>query len=348
MKLAVRAQNPKEWIGLTFNLAPIPIIQTNVQALAARALCEAVAAGVFEAVGLDARTAAEIASATGTNERALQALLDLLVSLGYLACAKDRLTTTSLSRKWLLERSDHHVCDALKLFLAQWRVYDHLGEYLRTGKGFGSQTDMHADTWPTYQKAMFQLARMGVDEVTAKAPLPPGAKAMLDVGGSHGLYSVAFCRRVATMSAEVLELPQAIDAAAPLLAAINTESRVRHRAGNILEDDLGDSTYDVILLSNVVHLFDAEQNGAIARKAARALRPGGHLLIQDFVRPEIGARSDTVSSAQNLFFSLLSAAGVYSVREEQAWLTAAGLTLLPVVRFLSTPLVLVAATRPLG
>jgi hypothetical protein len=63
---------------------------------------------------------------------------------------------------------------------------------------------------------MFQLARMGVDEVAAKAPLPAAAKAMLDVGGSHGLYSVAFCR------------------------AINTESRVRHRAGNILEDDLGD------------------------------------------------------------------------------------------------------------
>jgi SAM-dependent methyltransferase len=148
------------------------------------------------------------------------------------------------------------------------------------------------------------------------------------------------------MRAEVLELPEAIDAAAPLLASINGEGRVRHRSGDVLDVDLGEAAYDVILLSNVAHLFDDEKNRLIARKAARALRPGGHFLVQDFVRPEMSASSDTVSSAQNLFFSLLSAAGVYSVAETQAWQSAAGLAPLAVQRFLSSPLVRIAAVKP--
>ena len=57
------------------------------------------------------------------------------------------------------------------------------------------------------------------------------------------------------------------------------------------------------------------------------------------------AASDTVSSAQNLFFSLISAAGVYSLAEQQTWQTEAGLAPLAVTRFLSTPLVQVTAVK---
>jgi SAM-dependent methyltransferase len=346
MKLAVRAQNPLEWVALQMNLAPVPVVQTSLYALAGRALCEAVELGVFEAVGRGAPTPAKLAAATGLDPGALDALLHLLVTLGYLADDAGRIRVTALSRKWLLEDSESSVCAALRLFRAQWAVYDHLPSYLRTGKGFGTQADMHRGTWPIYQKAMFQLARMGVAEVAKKTPLPPAPERMLDVGGSHGLYSVYFCRRVPAMRAEVLELPQAIESAAPLLASVNAEGRVRHRAGDVLDTDLGEGVYDVVLVSNFVHIFDAGHNRRIVSRLARALRPGGRLYIQDFVRPEAGTRADAVSSAQNLFFSTLSAGGVYSIAEQQQWQREAGLEPAAITRFLSTPLVQVCARKP--
>jgi SAM-dependent methyltransferase len=346
MKLAVRPQNPIEWVALQMNLAPVPVVQTSLYALASRALCEAVELGVFEAVGRGAPTPAGLAAATCLDPRALDALLHLLVTLGYLADDAGRLRVTPLSRKWLLEDSDTSVCAVLRLFRAQWAVYEHLPTYLRTGKGFGTQTDMHGDTWPIYQKAMFQLARMGVAEVAKKTPLPPGPTRMLDVGGSHGLYSVHFCRRVPAMRAEVLDLPEAIESAAALLASVNTEGRVQHRAGDVLETDLGEGVYDVVFVSSFAHIFDDGQNRRIVLNLARALRPGGRLYIQDFVRPEAGTRADAVSSAQNLFFSAVSAGGVYSIAEQQGWQREAGLEPVAVTRFLSTPLVQVSARKP--
>jgi SAM-dependent methyltransferase len=346
MKFSIRAQNPKELVALGLNLAPVPVVHANLYAYCARALCEAVALGVLEAVGDHERSTDEIAAATHLDARALGALLHLLASIGYVQHRDGRFRATVLTRKWLLADSPSSICDAVRFFRLQWRLFDQLPEFLRTGQGAVSHDGaLSADDWRLYQRAMFQLARMGAREVAKKTPVPRGATAMLDIGGSHGLYSVELCRRVPTMRAVVLELPDAIEAAAPLLAAINTEQRVRHQPANVLEEDLGEEQYDLILISNLVHHFRSDENQRIAKKAARALRKDGCFIIQDFVRPELGADSDTLSSAQNLFFSLTSAAGVHSLAEQQEWQRQAGLRQTKVIRFVTTPLVQIVATK---
>jgi SAM-dependent methyltransferase len=345
MKFQVQAQNIKERVALGFNLAPLPIVHTNIYALSARALCEAVALGVFEAIGRDVRSAAEIAAATGLNARALLALLNLLTSTGYLAHRDGRFSATTRTRKWLLDDSGSSIADGIRYFRLQWKMYDHLPRFLRSGQGFRSHDDIDADEWGLYMRAMFQFARMGGKEVARRTPVPRGATTMLDIGGSHGLYSVELCRRVPAMRATVLDLPAAVEASAPLLAAINTEGRVQHRPGNILEEEIGEAQYDLILVANLVHTFSAEQNQLLARKAARALRKGGHFVIMDFLRPEIAGGSDTLSSAQNLFFSLISSAGVHALEEEQDWQRQAGLQPLKVVRLVASPLIQVVAVK---
>jgi hemolysin activation/secretion protein len=47
--------------------------------------------------------------------------------------------------------------------------------------------------------------------------MPPSPTAMLDIGGSHGLYSVALCRRYPTLDGTILEPPQ-VEEATRLLA----------------------------------------------------------------------------------------------------------------------------------
>lgn len=345
MKFGIRAQNLKERIGLAFNLAPLPIVHSNLYAFCARALCDAVTLGVFQSIGTEQRSMQEIARATNLNESALEALLNLLVSMGYLVHRDGRFSATKLTTKWLLDDSESSISDGIRLFGSQWAQYEHLPHYLRTGEGFRTHLDGRGMDWSLYMRAMFQFARMGSKEIAKKTPIDARATAMIDVGGSHGLYSVELCRRIPTLRSVVLDLPPAVEAAAPILASINAEGRVEHRAGDILSDDIGTDAYDLVFMSNFVHNFSAEQNGEIAKKAARALKPGGHFVIQDFLRPAIDSASDTLSSVQNLFFSVTSRCGVHSLETQQAWQREAGLAPRGVVRFMTSPLVQVVAVK---
>jgi len=84
--------------------------------------------------------------------------------------------------------------------------------------------------------------------------------------------------RDAGLRAVVLNLPQAVEQAAPLLGGEGMGERVTLRAGDALTDDLGTDAFDLIMLS-LVHHFDDATNRSLVARAARALRPGGLLLI---------------------------------------------------------------------
>lgn len=338
MRLAIKSQGVGEFIGLKFNLAPMPFLHTNVYSTLARTLAEAVAHGVFESIGVAERTIEEIAAATGLNPSALSSLLAMLVSTDYLKYSGGKFTTTKFASKWLLKDSPTSVCDAVVLLRQEWHLFDHFEEFLKTGEGHDFHDTLGPEEWKTYQRAMFQLARLGVKEIAKKTPVPAGATAMLDIGGSHGLYSVELCKRFPSMTSVVLDLPSAITAAAPILESINAEGRVRHQAGDILTDDIGEARYDLVFICSLVHHFTDEQNRMIAGKVARALKPGGFFIIQDYIRPSLEDHPDVVRSMQHLLFGLTSSVGLYTLEEEQAWQRDAGLEHHKVVNFMTAPL----------
>ena len=130
--------------------------------------------------------------------------------------------------------------------------------------------------------------------------MPSGARDVLDIGGSHGYYSVALCRRHEGLRSVVLDLPEAVERA-PLLAAEDMGDRVVHRAGNAVEADLGTEAYDLIFTANLVHHLSEEHNRDLATRAARALRPGGVFAILEPFRP---GRRRTPASWEHCLSSL--------------------------------------------
>ena len=110
--------------------------------------------------------------------------------------------------------------------------------------------------------------------------VPAGARRLLDLGGSHGCYSTAFCLRHRGLEAIVLDWEQARDVAEQTIAAAGMGERVRFLAGDLWQDDYpGDC--DVVLLFNLVRVFPAERSEALVRRAVAALRPGGVAVIVD-------------------------------------------------------------------
>jgi SAM-dependent methyltransferase len=254
-------------------------------------------------------------------------LLDALAACGYLRFSNDRFSLERRARKWLLSAGPSSVRDKLLLQIAEWRWLETLEQFVRSGRPLDFHDTMTTEERQLYHRGMRALAGIAGREVARRIPVPRGARRMLDLGGSHGHYAAELCRRHAGLIAEVLDLPEAAEAAAPLLAAEGHGDRLVHRTGDATTTELGIERYDLVLMSNLAHHLSAEQNRDLAGRVARSLRPGGAFVIQDAARPERLGSADQIPALLGLYFAMQSRPGVrtWTISEMTAWQRSAGL-----------------------
>lgn len=349
MKIDVAAESPVERLALTLRLVPTPMFHTLVPMVAARALLAGTKLGVFEALGQDPLTAADVAAKLGTEPAATGKLLNALAGLGYLRAAGNGFALSAEARRWLVSGSPRSLRDfILEQEIDVFRWLEHLEDYVRTGQGVQAHDGYYSeDGWSLYQRGMRSLAGLSAAEVARRVPVPAGARQMLDIGGSHGYNSVVICRRHPGLRSVVLDLPQAIRHAAPLLAREEMGDRVVHRAGDATTDDFGTAAFDLVFIAHAVHHFDGPANRDLARRAADALRPGGYFVILDFVRPRSPNDAGQVGTLNDLFFALTSASGTWSSEELAEWQRGAGLEPRKPARMRTLPdAVIQAAVKP--
>jgi 2-polyprenyl-3-methyl-5-hydroxy-6-metoxy-1,4-benzoquinol methylase len=337
MKLNVSPDNFLEHVAKWSGLAPIPLADTNISFINARIIMEAVHLGVFEALKDGAKSIDRIAALTHLNVHALRSFLGALTSAGYLKYTDTTFDLTSLSRKWLLKDAKQSLYDQLIFSDIMWDWMTQMRDFLKTGKGLQYHDTFTAEQWDSYQKGMFAIAKVNAQEVGRRTPVPPGATKMLDIGGSHGLFSAQICRRNPPLTSVILDLPPAIEKATSLLATLHMGETVQYKAGNALEEDLGIEAYDLVFISSLVHHFTREQNVALCKKIYDALKPGGYLVIQEFIRPETPKSADQVGAVLDVFFALTSTSGTWSIKEISGWQKEAGFLLKKPVKFITIP-----------
>lgn len=337
MKFKLAAENLLERVALWLNLAPTPLIDTQIAFTLARAIQAAAELGIYEALGKQSLTAEEIAFRCQTHPASTRQLLDCLVSQGYLAWSAGRYTLKPRYRKWLLKEYPSNLIGKLRFQAYEWNWMARLEDYVRTGKPMDMHANLTAPEWAAYMEGMRDLSVNTAKELAGKLKPPSGATRMLDIGGSHGLYSTELCQRHPGLSSTILELPGAIERASAIAASQGLTDRVQYRAGNALTDDLGESQYDLVMINNVVHHFTAEQNRQLAAKVFRALKPGGLYAIGEFIRLAQPGEGDAVSAAGGLYFSLTSESGTWSVEEMKGWQAGAGFTTRATLKLMTLP-----------
>ena len=301
---------------------PAPLLEGYAM-VTTQALLVSAKVGLFDALADGPADAATLAARCGADTRATEKLLNLLVPMGYVEVAPERRYRLSgTARRWLTgERS---IVDSILMKELEWRWLSGLETFVRSGRQQDVHEAMSTDDWRLYQRGMRANAGVIAPLVARRTPVPHGARDLLDIGGSHGYFSVAICRRHPGLRATVLDLPEAIDHARPLLEAEGMGDRVTMRAGDALTDDLGHEAYDVVFMASLVHHFDDAANRDLVRRTAAALRPGGVLVISDAVRLEPG-QNDQVGAFFDLYFAMTSRAGLWTYDEMADWQRAAGL-----------------------
>ena len=325
MKLKTQAENPLEWIALKLNLAPTPLVDTQIAFNAARAIMAGAELGIYEAIGKNARTADEIAAECKTKAHATKQLLNCLVGVGYLSWSDEKYSLKTKYHKWLLKESESNLISKLRFQLIEWNWMAMLEDYVRTGNTLQLHNSVNEKEWNLYQEGMRDLSVNAAKELAAKIPIAKNATNMLDIGGSHGLYSIELCKKYPALKSTILELPGAMESASAIAKRYDTTGRISYKAGNALEDDLGSEQYDLVMINNVVHHFTPEQNNALAQKIAHALKPGGIFIIGEFIRAEKPGEGGVIASASGLYFSVISASGNWSADEIESWQKNAGL-----------------------
>jgi SAM-dependent methyltransferase len=311
-------------------------------AQAFRAVSTGVRLGIFEALADGALSPGEVADRVGADERGTELLLAALEALGYVHRRHRAYANTAMATRWLLRSSPTSLARGIPFFESM--VFDrwgHLEESIRQGRPALPGPDWiakHPDGWRIFQEAMIATARMAAPEVVGRVRLPREAHRLLDVGGGHGFYSVAFCRQRPGLSATVLDLPPALDVARDVVAGEGMQGRVALQAGDAWEDALG-AGYDVALVFNVLHAFPPRRNAELLKKVGGALRPGGRVVIMEqLTGGGIPARLPRIVErlqALNYFNDL--GTQTYTLEDVAGWLRTSGFGPAQRIRLRKTP-----------
>jgi SAM-dependent methyltransferase len=146
---------------------------------------------------------------------------------------------------------------------------------------------------------------------------------LLDVGGGHGGYSIAIAQRYPRLQATVFELPRVVPVAQEIIAKAGMSERVFVQEGDFQRDDLGRG-YDVLLFFGVLNGEPPEGRPALIQKAYAALKPGGRIILRDYV-----LEADRAGPPEAALFALqmllaTEAGGLNTGIEWTDWLTGAG------------------------
>lgn len=316
---------------------PNPLLDPMVPAIQSNALVTAAAIGLFEALAQGPLEPTALAQKLACHPVGIQRLAVLLTAMGYLERTDRGYSLSEVSGATYVADGQMPLTDWVRFCAVQLEALGHLTAAVQKGR----RTDLF-DLMPgeaerlTHQRAMAQTALPVADWVAARVPVPQGAERMLDVGGSHGVYSAAICRRHPPLAAEVLELPATLASAAQVAREHGCHRFVTHRPGDILSATLA-GAYDLCFLGNLVHHLTEHQLSQTLKKIAAHTVPGGSIAIWDMAVGEApadtaaadtaatdAAASDAVAASFALFFYLTSGAGCHGAAALRTALTAAG------------------------
>jgi 2-polyprenyl-3-methyl-5-hydroxy-6-metoxy-1,4-benzoquinol methylase len=308
-----------------------------------RVVLSAVELDLFTAVGSGA-TVEAVAAKIGSDARATEMLLNVLVAMGWLTKQGGVFGNSPSSARHFVAGSADDSRAATLHMAHLWRTWSTLTECVRAGTSVLHQemTERGEDWTYAFIAAMHRNAR-------ARAPLvvgtvgTEGVSRMLDVGGGSGAYSIAFASANEKLEVDLLDLGEVLPITQGHISRAGLAGRVRTRPGDLRVDKLGEG-YDLVLVSAICHMLGVDENRDLLQRCFEALAPKGRLVIQDFIlEPDRTAPKWAALFALNMLVGT-QAGSTYTEAEYAGWLKDAGFEKVRHVR-LPGPSGLIIGTR---
>lgn len=290
----------------------------------------AIQLGVFAAMEKGPQGAANVASAIRCPERSTAILCDALSSLGLLHKEARRYHLSPDAAEFLLPGKPSCVGGAARIVCDPnlWDAFGRLAQAVRHG---GTVLPLHAETpgqkfWETFADNSDAFAAPAaayaaslLDSFLAGRPAPR----VLDAACGSGLYGLTLAARCPAARVTMLDGAQVIPGVKRRAKDRGLGKRISYVAGDLFRAELG-GPYDVILASQVLHHFSPTSCESALRRFARALVPGGRLLVHEFVASEDGVSNTHAAMFAAVMLAWTREGRTYSFREFTRMFTHTG------------------------
>jgi predicted O-methyltransferase YrrM len=228
----------------------------------------------------------KLAKRANISKRGAQILLDGLVGLGLAELGDGSYRNTAEASAFLVEGRQPYVGDFAKIMLAQAALWTDLPEVARTGVPQMTDTLDVANN-PFFEQLVPSLAPMSAPMAALAAQTirlsEAGEVSILDVGGGSGIYSAIWLAINSAAHSTQLDWAPVNAIARRLIAERGVADRFSCIDGDLHTTDFGIAAYDIGVYSHIAHQEGPEDNVAVLGKFRRALKPGGKLVLSDFI-----------------------------------------------------------------
>lgn len=240
----------------------------------------AVHLGLFDALADGPLADADLALKLGASLRGTSMLAEAMAAMGLVRRSADgvsSLTEFSFSRLTSSSpRSVRGLVEHMRRLLAEWTQLDRAvleGSLPRREK--------------TPERRSAFLGGMEAGTLLQASAIVPrlglaGRKRLLDMGGATGAWSAAFLEQNPDLTAVVVDRPGTRESAEAFIASRGLAGRLSFHGCDFLTDPLP-SGFDVVWLSQVLHIFGPEKVLCALRRAYGSLGSGGLLLVHEFL-----------------------------------------------------------------
>jgi 2-hydroxy-4-(methylsulfanyl)butanoate S-methyltransferase len=260
--------------------------------MASQAMFAALELDLFTHLAGGPLTCAELSARTGIPGNRLQTLLHAVTALGLTTAERGRYTNAPAAERWLVRGAPEDYGDYFRLQIAR-QIYPallHLDAGINgTGLAFETLGGLLAepDEARTFTTAQHAASRGPARALAGRLPIRD-ARRLLDVGGGSGAFSIALCERNPELRCTVLDLPAVVDAGRELRREDGAGPRVEFVAADAMTGGWP-GEQDVVLMSYLLSALGDGEVDVVLQRARGSLRPGGLLVVHDFMLDDLGA-----------------------------------------------------------
>jgi hypothetical protein len=301
-----------ETIPIVHDLSPPPpnlnwplILELRDGVMRAAIFHVAMESGVFTYLSQsgEGMSSEELAEDLNLHPRATGVLLDCLTGLKLLHKDQNGRYSNSREAKWILVEDSPYFSGARptgithsckypwKSFLGSIECAKRWIDLLTIGKTNWQPQPAATDgcNWADSIQAQVYCARVALRghihqtlNLLREERVLIEASTLLDLGGGHGLFALAFARAFPGLRPSVYEFPAVAKLTHQFLEAYGAKNSVEVIEGDMLADPIP-GHYDVVFCSNL--WLDLDDMGHLAIKVRNALNPGGWIIWKLFFPP---------------------------------------------------------------
>lgn len=128
-------------------------------------------------------------------------------------------------------------------------------------------------------------------KVVSRLPEFNRSKKLVDLGGGHGLYAIAFSQANPELESVVFDLPQVSETTKAYIDEYEMQSRVKAVSGDYTKDDWGKG-YDIVFASDALYK-PKEELLPVLTKIRESLNPGGLFISKHWMMNKERTSPDT-------------------------------------------------------